>query len=114
MKNLHISTRVTIILLVFGLILAFVGFFQAANINVAAVVIMIVMLVSGLFFAAAAVISLRRKSVTQRIVGLAAVVAALYMIGFGIFSYTVLRVEFEEEIQALPVVPTPDPDLLQQ
>ncbi len=108
MKNLRISTLVTIVLLIVGFILAILAFAQASNSEISPLFILIVMLVSALFFAAAAVVALRRKSIVQRVVGLAAVVAAVYMIAFGIFSYSMLRIEVPEEFlesQRTPELP---------
>lgn len=117
MKNLRLSTTVTIIALIVGLILGFLGFIQAGNSNVAPVLILIVMLAAAVFFAVAAVIALRKRSVIQRVVGLAAVVAAIYMLGFGIFSYSVLRIEVPEEFlnsdRTQPVNPQDLPPLPQ-
>jgi drug/metabolite transporter (DMT)-like permease len=88
---MRISTLVTVILLVLGLVFALLGFINAPNSQVSPAAVSSYMLIAAAFFAALAVQGLRRKRTWQRFLGVAAVAAALYMIGMAILYFTALR-----------------------
>jgi hypothetical protein len=88
---MRISTLVTIILLVLGLVFAFLGFANAPNSQVSPAAVSSYMLIAAAFFAVLAVQGLSRKRVWQRFAGVAAVAATLYMIGMAILYFTALR-----------------------
>ncbi len=88
---MRISTLITVVLLVLGLVFALLGFINAPNSQVSAAAVSSYMLISAAFFAVLAVQGLRRKLTWQRFLGIAAVAATLYMIGMAILYFTALR-----------------------
>jgi hypothetical protein len=88
---MRISTLVTVILLVLGLVFALLGFINAPNSLVSPAAVSSYMLLSAAFFGVLAVQGLRRKQNWQRFLGVAAVAATLYMVGMAILYFTALR-----------------------
>lgn len=88
---MRISTLVTVILLVLGLVFALLGFMNAPNSQVSPAAVSSYMLIAAAFFAALAVQGLRRKRTWQRFMGVAAVAATLYMISMALLYFTALR-----------------------
>jgi drug/metabolite transporter (DMT)-like permease len=89
--QIRISTLVTVVLLVIGLLFAFLGFANAPNSQVSPAAVSSNMLIAAAFFAALAVQGLRRKRVWQRFLGVAAIAAMLYMIAMAVLYFTALR-----------------------
>jgi drug/metabolite transporter (DMT)-like permease len=89
--RMRISTLVTVVLLVLGLVFAFLGFATAPNSQVSPAAVSSYMLIAAAFFAVLAVQGLRRKRVWQRFLGVAAVTATLYMIAMAILYFSALR-----------------------
>ncbi|MEJ2151135.1 MAG: hypothetical protein P8Z40_16920 [Chloroflexota bacterium] len=88
---MRISTLITVVLLVLGLVFALLGFINAPNSQVSPAAVSSYMLISAAFFAVLAVQGRRRKLTWQRFLGIAAVAATLYMIGMAILYFTALR-----------------------
>jgi Mg2+/citrate symporter len=90
MKQIRVSTVVTLILLITALGFAVVGFLNAPNSRVSPTMITIFMMISSAMFAILAVRGLSRKEMWQRFLGVVAVTAAVYMVVFAILFFSVL------------------------
>ncbi|HEC23776.1 MAG TPA: hypothetical protein ENI95_12760 [Chloroflexi bacterium] len=88
---MRVSTLVTIVLVVVGLVFAALGFASAPNSEISPAVVSTYMLTSAAFFAILAVQGLSRQKVWQRFLGVAAIAAALYMIVMAILFFQALR-----------------------
>jgi drug/metabolite transporter (DMT)-like permease len=88
---MRISTLVTVILLVLGLVFAFLGFTNAPNSQVSPAAVSSYMLIAAAFFGVLAVQGLGRKRIWQRFLGVAAIAAMLYMIVMAVLYFTALR-----------------------
>ncbi len=85
------STVVSLVLLVAAFAFAVIAFGNAANSSVPVKMIAFYMVVSSALFGVLAFIGLRSRSMLPRFLGVAAVVGAIYMLGFAIFALVVLR-----------------------
>lgn len=91
LKKIRISTVITLGLLVLAFTFALMGFINARNLYIAPSAITIYMMISSGLFAILAVRALGRREMWQRFLGVAAIVASIYMIVFAIIFFTVLR-----------------------
>lgn len=85
--NMKVSTVLNIGLLILALVFATLGFAKAGDSYVAPLVIAVYMGISAVIFGVLAVRGMRRKEMWQRLLGVGAVVAALYMLAFAIWFY---------------------------
>lgn len=90
MKNIPVATISTVILIVAAFVFAALGFSQASNSEIAPEAVSAVMLVSAALFGLLAVRGLKRKEMWQRLLGVGAVMATIYMVVFAILFYVVL------------------------
>ncbi|MGF1506605.1 MAG: hypothetical protein GYB64_04475 [Chloroflexi bacterium] len=90
MRNLRVSTLGTVILLVLAIIFGALGFIQAQNSAVAPLAVSGYMGVSAVCCGGIAFFMLRRETPLERFAGVAAVVAALYMVVMALIFYSLL------------------------
>ena len=89
--NIKVSTVLNIGLLILALVFAALGFAKAGDSRITPVVITVYMAISAVMFAVLAVRGLRRKETWQRLLGVGAVVATLYMLAMAIVFYIYLN-----------------------
>ncbi len=90
MDKIRIATIISTVLLIAALLFAVLGFSNARNSEVPVSTVTIYMMVSAALFAILAVRGLARKEMWQRFMGVAAIVAAVYMVGMAILFFSVL------------------------
>jgi hypothetical protein len=90
MDKIRIATIISTVLLAAALLFAILGFSNSLNSEVPVPTVTIYMMVSAALFAILAVRGLARKEMWQRFMGVAAIVAAVYMVGMAILFFSVL------------------------
>jgi apolipoprotein N-acyltransferase len=88
--NIKISSILNIGLLILAFVFAAMGFAQAGDSHIAPLVITTYMVVAAILFGVLAVRGVRQKVMWQRLLGVAAVVATLYMLVMAIGFYVYL------------------------
>ena len=95
--NIKISAVVNIGILILALIFAALGFTQAGDSQIAPLAIAAYMVVSMVAFAVLGVRGVRRKELWQRLLGVGAITAAIYMLVMAIAFYVMLtRIQMPE------------------
>ncbi len=84
MKSIRVTTIMLITSLVIAFIFAVAGFSSATNSQVSAFGVLLNFVLSSVFFGVTAIIGLYQSGRWERFAGVAAVVAALYMIIMGV------------------------------
>lgn len=85
--NIKISTVLTIGILILAFVFAILGFTKASNSSIAPLAISSFMGISAALFAVLAVRGVRRKEMWQRLLGVSAILATIYMLAFAIWFY---------------------------
>ncbi len=104
MKNMRVSTLIIIVLLICAVVFGGLGFAQAPNSMVSPAAVSTYMLISAGIFAILAVMSLRRKEMWQRFLGVVAIMAALYMVGMALLFFRGLSMIQAPEYGAWPAL----------
>ncbi len=88
--NIKISTVLNIGLLILAFVFATLGFIKAGDSRIAPLAIVAYMGVSAVMFAVLAVRGVRQKEIWQRLLGVAAITATLFMLFMAIGLYITL------------------------
>lgn len=102
MRNMRVSTLITIVLLLVAFGFAFLGFAQAGNLNVSVGFVTFYMMISAAMFAANAVLSFQRPELAHRLVAMFSVTAAIVMVILSIVFFNILRPITVPEFDTLP------------
>ena len=89
--QIRVSTLITVVLVIAALALAAIGFMSATDSGTPPAWVVTFMLISAALFGVLAVQGLRRREMWQRFLGVAAVVAAIYMAIMAILSFQMLN-----------------------
>jgi uncharacterized protein YacL len=89
--RIKMSTAIRVVLLIIALVVAAIGWSKANNFGVPPIMVAVYSAISALIFVVIGVMSVRRKERIQRILGVAAFVAAGYLIFMAIIFYNILR-----------------------
>lgn len=85
--NIKVSSILNVGLLILALVFAALGFAKAGDSRIAPLVIVSYMGVSAVIFGVLAVRGVRRKEMWQRLLGVGAILATIYMLTFAIWFY---------------------------
>jgi hypothetical protein len=88
--NIKVSTVLSIGLLILAFVFATLGLVKAGDLRIAPLAITAYMVVSAVMFAVLAVRGIRRKEMWQRLLGVGAIMATLFMLFMAIGLYIVL------------------------
>jgi hypothetical protein len=86
------SVVISLVLLAIAFTFAVIAFSNAANSTVPVLLVAVYMVISSLVFGVLAYRGLRSRDRLSRFLGVIAVVGAIYMLGFAVFSLVVLPI----------------------
>ncbi|MBN1429064.1 MAG: hypothetical protein JXB07_11815 [Anaerolineae bacterium] len=95
--NIKVSTILSIGMLILALVFATLGFYKAGDSLIAPLGIASYMGISAIFFAILGIRGVRRKELWQRLLGVGAITAAVYMLVMAVACYIMLdRIQMPE------------------